>query len=290
MKIATALDRPPSQFFKKWVSHHINLFDKNNFIFLNFGKSNDELKEYLKSKGFESLVTLTVAISKHGNINYFNESLGIIFQKGIDSENSFIIHCPLDQLIHPDFGVYRQFISESTLVINQLKNRVLENNHKFIFLDSDELLVCKNINKILESDFTQIVPAGYTVVQNSDEGEFDWNKPLHKQRSYWKREAQFYDKPIIIQENIEWGNGRHAHHHDYIPVNEEVTLLHLRDVCFNYLYNENLCTNALYPDKPNDHRSEWEEKPKYDKWVEKRQSEVTPIIKEVKVLLKKYNI
>ena len=73
-------------------------------------------------------------------------------------------------------------------------------------------------------------------------------------------------------------------------MDENFVLFHMRDVCFNYLYNENLCTKALYPERPEDHRSGWEEKPNFDKWVEKRQSEVTPIIKEVKVLLKKYNI
>jgi hypothetical protein len=294
MRIATALDRPPSQYFKKWIAYHTQLFDKNDFIFLNFGKSNNELKEYLEDQGFNDIVSLTIIETKHGRRETFDEHLDRYLQAGIESNSSFILHCPLENLVNPDFGIYRQFISESTLVINHLKRRVLTNQHKFIFLDSDELLLCvdlgKAINTIYHSNFNQIVPAGYTIVQSSEEHELDWNIPIYEQRSFWKREPYFYDKPIIVQQDINWGHGRHAHHHDPIPVDENFVLFHMRDVYFNYLYNENLCTKALYPEQPEDHRVGWESKEVFNKWVETRQLELTPIIDEVKVLLKKYNI
>lgn len=294
MKIATALDRPPSQFFKKWVSYHTQLFDKNDFIFLNFGKSNNELKNYLESQGFKDIVSLTVIETKPGRVNAFDEHLNRCMQIGVESNAPFILHCPLETLVNPDFGVYRQFVYESTVVINHLKNNILKNHHKFIFLDSDELLLYIDLDLALDTiyntNFTQIIPAGYTVVQSINEYELDWSTPIYQQRSLWKRESHFYDKPIIVNQNINWGPGRHAHHHDNIKVNENFVLFHMRDVCFNYLYNENLCTKAIYPDRPEDHRSSWEEKTNYDKWVEQRQLELTPIIDEVKVLLKKYNI
>ena len=290
MKIATALDRPPSQYFKKWITHHTQLFERENFIFINFYKDNTNLTEYLKTQEFKSITIISLEISKPGNINPFEEALDILLQTGIESNNTFIFHCPLDKIVNPDLSFYHQFIIESTNIINKLKLKILKNNHKFIFLDSDELIVCDNINALLDTNFTQIVPIGYTVIQTQEENELNWDIPIHQQRSFWKREPYFYDKPIIVQQDINWGHGRHAHHHDPIPVNENVTLFHLRDVCFNYLYNENLCTKALYPEQPEDHRVGWESKEVFDKWVETRQLELTPIIDEVKVLLKKYNI
>lgn len=290
MKIATALDRPPSQYFKKWVTYHSTLFNKEDFIFINFRESDIELKEYLINKGFFDITSLTIMETRHGRFELFDEHLNRYLDVGISSDTTFILNCPLGNITSSDTSFYRNFVLDSTHIINRVKAKVLQHNHKFIFLDSDELIICEDINALLDTNFAQIVPAGYTVVQTSEENELNWDIPIHEQRSFWKRESYFYDKPIIVQEDINWGCGRHIHHHDPIPVNEKITLFHLRDVCFNYLYNENLCTNALYPDKPEDHRSKWNDKSDYNTWVEQRQLELTPIIDEVKVLLKKYNI
>jgi len=290
MKIATALDRPPSQYFKKWVTYHSTLFNKEDFIFINFRENDNELREYLESKGFSDITSLTIIEIRHGRFELFDEHLNRYLDAGISGDTTFILNCPLENITSSNTSFYRNFVLDSTHIINRVKAKVLQHNHKFIFLDSDELIVCNDINALLDTDFTQIVPAGYTVVQTSKESELNWGIPIHKQRSFWKREAYFYDKPIIVQEDIHWGPGRHVHHHDPIPVNENVTLFHLRDVCFNYLYNENLCTKAIYLDQPEDHRRKWEDKSEYDTWVEQRQLELTPIINEVKVLLKKYNI
>jgi hypothetical protein len=291
MKIATALDRPPSNYFKKWVKYHSKLFNKEDFIFINFSESNNELKEYLENNGFSNITSLTVVENKiYGRTNLFDEHINRYLTCGVTSNTPFILHCPLKNLINPNYGIYRQFVQESTVLINQLKAVVLNNQHKFIFLDLDELLVFKDINKLLKSNFTQIIPAGYTVIQSINEDIFDWDIPLYQQRSFWKREAYFYDKPIIVQTDINWGPGRHVHHHDEMPVCPDVVLLHLRDICFNYLYNENQCSLAIYPEQPEDHRFDWRDRFEYDKWVEGRQKELTPIIKEIKVLLKKHDI
>lgn len=291
MKIATALDRPPSQYFKKWVHYHTQLFDKNDFIFINFGKSNDELKEYLENNGFSNITSLTVVENKtYGRTHLFDEHISRYLNCGITSNTPFILHCPLKNLINPDLGVYRQFVHESTVLINQLKTKVLNNQHKFIFLDSDELLIGDNIHSILQSNFKQIVPAGYTIIQHPDESELKWDIPIYKQRSYWKYEPYSYNKPIIVQEDIQWGAGRHAHHHDEFPVNTDITLIHIRDVCFNYLYNENLYSRALYTEKAEDHRSRWEDRETYNGWVKDRQLDISHTIDKIKVLLKKHDI
>jgi hypothetical protein len=290
MKIATVLDRPPSQYFKKWVTYHSTLFNKEDFIFINFRENNNELREYLENKGFSDITSLTITENRYGRFELFDEHLSRYLDAGISSNTTFILNCPLKNITNPDSSFYRNFVLDSTHIINRVKFKVLQHNHKFIFLDSDELIVCDDINALLDTNFTQIVPVGYTVIQTNKETRLDWDIPIYEQRSFWKRESYFYDKPIIVQEDINWGPGRHVHHHDPIPVNENITLFHLRDVCFNYLYNENLCTKAIYPDQPEDHRRNWEDKSEYDTWVEQRQLELTPIIDEVKVLLKKYNI
>ena len=290
MKIATVLDRPPSQYFKKWVTYHSTLFNKEDFIFINFRENNNELREYLENKGFSDITSLTITENRYGRFELFDEHLSRYLDAGISSNTTFILNCPLKNIIDPNSSFYRNFVLDSTYIINRVKFKVLQHNHKFIFLDSDELIVCDDINALLDTNFTQIVPVGYTVIQTNKETRLDWDIPIYEQRSFWKRESYFYDKPIIVQEDINWGPGRHVHHHDPIPVNENITLFHLRDVCFNYLYNENLCTKAIYPDQPEDHRRNWEDKSEYDTWVEQRQLELTPIIDEVKVLLKKYNI
>jgi hypothetical protein len=290
MKIATVLDRPPSQYFKKWVTYHSTLFNKEDFIFINFRENNNELREYLENKGFSDITSLTITENRYGRFELFDEHLSRYLDAGISSNTTFILNCPLKNIIDPNSSFYRNFVLDSTYIINRVKFKVLQHNHKFIFLDSDELIVCDDINALLDTNFTQIVPVGYTVIQTNKETRLDWDIPIHEQRSFWKRESYFYDKPIIVQEDINWGPGRHVHHHDPIPVNENITLFHLRDVCFNYLYNENLCTKAIYPDQPEDHRRNWEDKSEYDTWVEQRQLELTPIIDKVKVLLKKYNI
>jgi hypothetical protein len=289
MRIATALDRHPSQYFKKWIDYHTQLFDKNDFIFLNFSNDVKELEKYLMDKGFDDLTTLTVTETKCHRKHQFDEHLGRLMQHGLQYRVPLIIHCPLLNLIDLSFGVYRQFVHESTYVINKLKYNVLNNNETLIFLDSDELLVGK-VHEILKTDFDVLVPAGYTVIQTADEPKLDWSKPIHKQRSFWKREAHFYDKPIIIKKDMEWGPGRHAHHHDELPVTEDVALVHLRDVCFDYLYEENIKTKGIYPETVEDHRVKWEERYTFDKWVSTRQETFTNIINEIKVLLKKYNV
>jgi len=290
MKIATVLDRPPSQYFKKWVTYHSTLFNKEDFIFINFRENNNELREYLENKGFSDITSLTITENRYGRFELFDEHLSRYLDAGISSNTTFILNCPLKNIIDPNSSFYRNFVLDSTYIINRVKFKVLQHNHKFIFLDSDELIVCDDINALLDTNFTQIVPVGYTVIQTNKETRLDWDIPIYEQRSFWKRESYFYDKPIIVQEDINWGPGRHVHHHDPIPVNENVTLFHLRDVCFDYLYNENLCTKAIYLDQPEDHRRKWEERSEYNTWVEQRQLELTLIIDEVKVLLKKYNI
>ena len=89
---------------------------------------------------------------------------------------------------------------------------------------------------------------------------------------------------------MEWGPGRHSHHHDELPVTEDVALVHLRDVCFDYLYEENIKTKGIYPETVEDHRVKWEERYTFDQWVSTRQETFTNIIDEIKVLLKKYNV
>jgi hypothetical protein len=154
-------------------------------------------------------------------------------------------------------------------------------------------LLSNDINEILQSDFKCIVPEGYTVVQNKNESKLNWDKPIHKQRSYWVREPYFYDKPIIVKKYLEWGNGRHYHHNKdilNITPNPNIILFHLRDICFDYLYEENQYTNnVLYFAHAVDHRANWEEKEKFSKWRLERQENLSMFTTEIRELLKKYN-
>lgn len=292
IKIATALDRPPSHYFKKWVAYHTQLFDKSNFIFIDFSKDIQKLKQYLEQNNFQNIIVLKITDIKRNNILLFESNLNTLLQNHINLDCPLIIHCPLTYLANPQHNIYNQFTSESAYLINRLKNKILENKFKFIFLDSDELIIGENILDILKSNFTHIAPKGYTVIQNQNEDKLNWDNPIYKQRSFWKRDAYFYDKPIIIQEDIDWGPGRHLHHEEIlkIPINDDIILFHLRDVCFDYLFQENQISTTLYPDKITDHRDQWESKETYSKWIEERQKEIELIPENIINLLKKYHI
>lgn len=293
MKVATVLDRPPSKFFKKWIEYNTQLFDKNNFIFINYYNSSYELKGYLENKGFNDILILNVTANKTHNINSFRAQLNELIPQAATSDKTVIFNCPVGCMIDPKWDVYWHLPYETTPLINQIQFECIVNKHTFIFLDSDEILLCNDINEILQSDFDYIVPEGYTVVQNKNESRLNWDKPIHKQRSYWVREPYFYDKPIIVKKYLEWGNGRHYHHHkDVLNINPNpnITLFHLRDICFDYLYEENQYTsNVLYFARAKDHRVNWEEEEKFSKWRLERQENLSMFTNEVRELLKKYN-
>jgi len=289
MKIATALDRAPSQYFKKWITHHTKFFEKKDFIFLNFSKSHSDLKKYLENEGFKDILVLDVVETKPGRDSHFEDHLVILIHQGITSKCPFIINCPIDNLAHPGRGFYRQFVGESNYVINKLKSRVLHSGHTFIFLDSDEILVGENIHSLLESDFYFIAPIAYSIVQNKEETLFDWNKPIYEQRSYWMYD-ELYEKPIIVKKDISWGSGRHLHHHRKENIRPEIALIHLRDVCFEYLFEENQHSKIIYPEDPKDHREAWEDREKFNEWIIKRQQNIVPIPSNFRSLFREYNI
>lgn len=288
MKIATALDREPSQYFKKWIKHHSQFFDKKDFIFINFYKNDLELKSYLESQNFENIASLHVTQHRPGNISFEDHFITVI-QHGLDNNTPFIFNCPIEKIAVPGQSFYRQFIGESNHIINKLKFKVLSRGHIFIFLDSDELLLSENINSVLESDFEFLTPKAYSIIQNSSESLLDWDRPILEQRGFWKYDT-LYEKPIITRKDIIWGAGRHAHHHSGIIPSSKVILLHMRDVCFDYLHKENERSKVIYPEPPKDHRDAWEQKEQFDEWVKKRQGDIVPISNNYTPLFKKYNV
>jgi hypothetical protein len=293
VKLATTLDRPPSLFFKKWIDYHTSLFNVNSFVFFNHGDDDEQLVNYLTSVGMDT-VTFTVTVYTEGNVKEF-------IQQGIDSNKSFIIHCPLKYLINNKYNVYHLSIHESNNVINYIKSVIIANNYKLIYLDLDELIVSNDVNSVLEETFDHIVPMGFTVIQDSNEPRLDWNIPIHKQRSYWRREPFFYDKPIVIAKDLNWGLGRHLHHHTdmfaegenilKIESRPDIILLHLRDVCFDYLFEENQLSLELYPYSDQRHRYTWQEKEPFTQWInEERRVDLEHIPDNIMLLLQKHNI
>lgn len=293
-RIGTTLDRPPTHYFKKWIEYHTQLFDSNSFIFLNYSDNNSELEEYLISKGLD---IHTFSITSH----YERQQIKEIVQQGVKLNKSFIIHYPLRYLVNNKYNVYKLGISETNNIINYIKSVVLYYKHKFIYLDLDELIVCKDIHAVLNESFDYIVPMGYTVIQNHNEPTLDWDLPIYKQRSFWRREPYFYDKPIIVSKDLTWGIGRHYHHHNSIFAEGEnilnisprsdVVLLHLRDVCFEYLFKENQYSIELYPYSDMQHRQFWQETQPFTQWINtERRVDLTPIPDDILSLLKKYYI
>jgi hypothetical protein len=293
-RISTLLDRRPSNYFKKWVEYHTQVFNKNQFIFINFSKDNEELKEYLTSQGFNNLFVLTVTKNKIVDTNKFDEEFNTLLEHMVDLNVPIIFHCPYECLIpsRENLNIYKLLISETPYIINRIKSQLVHKKYKFIFLDSDELLVGENIHQILETDFEYIIPEGYDIIQNIYEEKLGWNAPIYMQRSYWVRNSFFCDKPIIVQKNINWGPGRHLHLHkdNKIPVEPNIKLLHLRDVCFDSLYEENNYTKQLYPFSPEDHRKDWEDYDSFKGWILEKQKGLELIPNEIRILLEKFSI
>lgn len=293
-RIATLLDRRPSNYFKKWVEYHTQIFDKNKFIFVDFSKDIEELKEYLIKCGFENIAILTVTKNKITDPNYFNEEFNLLLEQMVELNVPIIFHCYYKHIIGLDnnLDIYKLLISETPYVINRIKSQWINKNHKFIFLDSDELLIGENINELLNSDFKYIIPEGYEIIQSAYENKMYWHVPIYIQRSYWKRNSFFYDKPIIVQKDIQWGPGRHLHLHkeNIIQPSEDIKLIHLRDVCFDYLYEENNYSKTLYPLGVEDHRKNWEDYDVFKGWTIERQLGIEHIPEDIKDLFKKYNV
>jgi hypothetical protein len=293
-RISTLLDRRPSNYFKKWVEYHTQVFNKNQFIFINFSKDNEELKKYLISQGFDNLVVLTITKNKIVDTNRFDGEFNELLEYMVGSNVPIIFHCPYECIIphKENLNIYKLLISETPYIINRIKSQWIHKKSKFIFLDSDELLVGENIHQILETDFEYIIPEGYDIVQNIYEEKLGWNAPVYMQRSYWIRNSFFCDKPIIVQKNINWGPGRHLHLHkgNKVPVEPNIKLLHLRDICFDSLYEENNYTKQLYPFSPEDHRKDWEDYDNFKGWILEKQKGLELIPNEIRILLEKFSI
>lgn len=294
-RIATLLDRRPSNYFKKWVEYHTQIFDKNKFIFVDFSKDIEELKQYLTNQGFEKVVVLTITKNKVTDTSKFDEELNMLLEHMVEINAPIIFHCCYKNIIEqtPYSDTYKSLISETPYIVNRIKSQwINKKKFKFIFLDSDELLVGKNINELLNSDFEYIVPEGYEIIQSAYENKMHWHIPIYIQRSYWKRNSFFYDKPIIVQKDIQWGPGRHLHLHkeNIIQPSEDIKLIHLRDVCFDYLYEENNYSKILYPLGVEDHRKNWEDYDVFKGWAIERQLGIESIPEDIKDLFKKYNV
>jgi len=171
--------------------------------------------------------------------------------------------------INPELFIkynYIEFIDINNYISNRIKNQYIippqiftEYQQKFlldydvvIYSDLDEFIVHNDINKIVHSDFdTCLVTKGVELVQNlKTEFPFDFNKSINSQRNYMIY-SKWYDKPLIINNKINWEGGKH-NHGGYSNFIEGLYLIHLGKFCITQAKRWVENNKKIYPECPID--------------------------------------
>ena len=139
--------------------------------------------------------------------------------------------------------------------LNDTKNKFLTFYKKHIHVDIDELLVCDNLDYVLENtDLDFIVTNGFEIIENFNvEKQYEEKILLMNQRSYGVFLAETetrspYDKVCVFSNKIKnsykiQSNGRHA---TTEKSNNLINLVHLGRFDINLMLENSHITNKIY--------------------------------------------
>lgn len=115
-----------------------------------------------------------------------------------------------------------------------------------VYADLDEFIVHSDLLGLLQSEFnTCLVTTGIEVVQHlQTEARFDFQKSINSQRGYMIY-SEWYNKPLIINKQIDWCDGKHNHgaFQNYV---EGLYLVHLGKVCLDLAERSTRDDSNLY--------------------------------------------
>lgn len=153
-----------------------------------------------------------------------NIKLGKI--KSINKNNIEIIN--IDHFFN-DLNINEWVPPNDIFIIYQ--KQFLQTHDVVIYCDADEFIVHEDLDSIIRSDYTScLVTTGIEIVENYPiDLKYDFTKNIYQQRKYMVR-SNWYNKPIIINNFIDWQPGKHNHgqFNNYVP---GLYLIHLGRVC-----------------------------------------------------------
>jgi hypothetical protein len=111
--------------------------------------------------------------------------------------------------------------------------KLLQESDVVLYADLDEFIVHPDLLGLLQSEFnTCIVTTGVEIVQNLEiETRFDFQRSINSQRSHMIY-SEWYNKPLIINKQIDWCDGKH-NHGEFKNYVEGLYLIHLGKVCLD---------------------------------------------------------
>jgi hypothetical protein len=130
------------------------------------------------------------------------------FQKYLLSRYKWVLFSHADEIICPDYDLYCGL--EDFLI----KNKKSKNFR------------CK----------------GYEVIQFPEEKPIDKLRPLLSQRNYWFQN-DVYSKPLITKIPIKWTPGWHGIQKNNLPIREDLLLIHLHRLDFDFCKQKRISLN-----------------------------------------------
>tara|TARA_R100001163_G_C5068290_1_gene208342 strand:- start:10113 stop:10988 length:876 start_codon:yes stop_codon:yes gene_type:complete len=244
IKLITNCERPPNYLMDISVKHWLkNGFEPKDLIFLVNNISHFDMVKSLKE-------------------SYNIDAKRVESIDDIYDDNQCVVW---DDLVEYDYGAYHD---REHSIINKIQHKLLQEGvDVVIFLDRDELLWhdSGDLRKVLDTFSEPIIrPRGIEVIQSGDEEDFDLNKPIAEQRS-WFRWFPSKSKACITRIPVDWIIGRHGtkcgrwphadtHYHPELQNHPEsdvteypgLYLVHFDKMDMNMLYNLRLESQKIF--------------------------------------------
>jgi len=133
------------------------------------------------------------------------------------------------------------------IFFNTYQKQFLQTHDVVIYCDVDEFIIHNNLDDIIRSNFNPcLVTTGIEIVEKyPTDSKFNFTEQINKQRSYMVR-SKWYDKPLIVNNPINWLDGKHNHNvfNTYV---DGLYLIHLGRICMKTCVRLWKETQEMYP-------------------------------------------
>ena len=174
-------------------------------------------------------------------MNYYRREFGnnifILYIKYINDPCPDILNYPKMRKIWVKRRHYHKVKDEAI----KYQTDLLKHFQVVVHADFDEFIIPaeKSLKEYISS-FKQpdVLCNGYNVIHFKGEPEFDFKKPILRQREYW-RKGKIYCKPAISRHPLQWTGGFHKAKNMLNPViDPELYLVHMKWASNAWLYEE----------------------------------------------------
>jgi len=190
------------RFLDIWIDYYSKHIDKKDLYILNHGSSTPSSLESIE-RARASGVNIVPVHRFHSFDHEWLRSTVCQFQSFLLHSYSAVIFAEADELIIPKLDAYKDGLR--SYVLDKIGSK-------------PDVIRCK----------------GYSIEHlPSEELPIDFTKPLMAQRTYWKG-TTIYDKPVVASRPCTWILGFHNLAHTDLPVDNNLLLIHLHRLDYDY--------------------------------------------------------